>query len=101
MKKITKFGVLATACMLLMQGCDAKEENYDSLLNPNKPVTLEIWTYYNGTQKAAFDELGSAAPQNGESLIRTSTHLLGMKLGYHRAEHMSRLAARLPGRYNK
>ena len=28
-----------------------------------------------------------AAPQNGESLIR--------------AEHMSRLAARLPGRYNK
>lgn len=28
-----------------------------------------------------------AAPQNGESLIRTSTHLLGMKLGYHRAEH--------------
>ena len=51
--------------------------------------------------KAAFDELGSAAPQNGESLIRTSTHLLGMKLGYHRAEHMSRLAARLPGRYNK
>ena len=57
MKKITKFGVLATACMLLMQGCGAKEENYDSLLNPNKPVTLEIWTYYNGTQKAAFDEL--------------------------------------------
>ena len=46
MKKITKFGVLATACMLLMQGCGAKEENYDSLLNPNKPVTLEIWTYY-------------------------------------------------------
>ena len=42
-----------------------------------------------------------AAPQNGESLIRTSTHLLGMKLGYHRGEHMSRLAARLPGRYNK
>lgn len=42
-----------------------------------------------------------AAPQNGESLIRTSTHLLGMKLGYHRAEHMSRLAARLLGRYNK
>ena len=57
MKKITKFGVFATACMLLMQGCGAKEENYDSLLNPNKPVTLEIWTYYNGTQKAAFDEL--------------------------------------------
>ena len=42
MKKITKFGVLATACMLLMQGCDAKEENYDSLLNPNMELTSTI-----------------------------------------------------------
>ncbi|MFR0979403.1 MAG: hypothetical protein ACLSFJ_08135 [Holdemania filiformis] len=65
MKKITKFGVLATACMLLMQGCGAKEENYDSLLNPNKPVTLEIWTYYNGTQKAAFDELVTEFNETG------------------------------------
>lgn len=57
MKKITKLGVLAAAAMLMMQGCAAEKENYDKLLDPNKPVTLEIWTYYNGTQKAAFDEL--------------------------------------------
>ena len=57
MKKITKLGVLAAAAMLMMQGCAAEKENYDTLLDPNKPVTLEIWTYYNGTQKAAFDEL--------------------------------------------
>ena len=49
--------MIAMAAMLMMQGCGAKQENYDRLLDPNKPITLEIWTYYNGTQKAAFDGL--------------------------------------------
>ena len=57
MKIKTKFSMIAMAAMLMMQGCGAKQENYDRLLDPNKPITLEIWTYYNGTQKAAFDGL--------------------------------------------
>ena len=57
MKIQTKFSMIAMAAMLMMQGCGAKQENYDRLLDPNKPITLEIWTYYNGTQKAAFDGL--------------------------------------------
>ena len=52
MKKITRLGVLAAAAMLMMQGCAAEKENYDKLLDPNKPVTLEIWTYYNGTAES-------------------------------------------------
>ena len=57
MKIQTKFSMIAMAAMLMMQGCGAKQENYDRLLDPNKLITLEIWTYYNGTQKAAFDGL--------------------------------------------
>ena len=26
-------------------------------LNPNKPVSLTVWHYYNGAQQAAFDSL--------------------------------------------
>ena len=26
-------------------------------LNPNKPVSLTVWHYYNGAQQAAFDQL--------------------------------------------
>ena len=41
MKIQTKFSMIAMAAMLMMQGCGAKQENYDRLLDPNKLITLE------------------------------------------------------------
>lgn len=32
----------------------------DDLLNPDKPITVTVWHYYNGTTKASFDELVNA-----------------------------------------
>lgn len=32
----------------------------DDLLNPDKPITITVWHYYNGTTKASFDELVNA-----------------------------------------
>lgn len=43
-----------------IMGCTAgAAENYDNggLLNPEKPVKLTIWHYYNGAHQAAFDKL--------------------------------------------
>lgn len=47
----------ALAVLLGIGGCSGNTNNNEKLLNPKKPVTLEIWHYYNGQQKAAFDEL--------------------------------------------
>lgn len=49
---------LAAVCMLLLsatvlQGCSANDHGLD----PDKPITLTLWHYYNGSQKQAFDEL--------------------------------------------
>lgn len=54
MKKCAlKKAVCLLCCLgLIMTGCTK-----DRLLNPKKPVALEIWHYYNGPQKIAFDEL--------------------------------------------
>ena len=41
-------------------GCtSAKEKKKEVRLNPDNPVTLTVWHYYNGAQQAAFDELVS------------------------------------------
>lgn len=47
--------ILAVVCafMLVVSGCTK------SPLNPKNPVSIEIWHYYNGAQKIAFDNLVS------------------------------------------
>lgn len=42
------------ACLLA--GCQQQNKR-DKLLDPDNPVTLEIWHYYNDLQQLAFDEL--------------------------------------------
>ncbi len=46
-------GVLFLAVMGVLSGCG----NEKNPLNPDDPVSLTIWHYYNGTQQAAFDTL--------------------------------------------
>lgn len=43
---------LAAVMCLYATGCGEK-----SLLDPKNPVTIEVWTYYNGDQLTAFDSL--------------------------------------------
>ena len=50
-KRITALCLVVAACFLF-SGCGTK-----SPLDPKKPVTIEIWTYYNGDQLTAFDGL--------------------------------------------
>lgn len=50
-KRITAACLTATMC-LHVTGCGEK-----SLLDPKNPVTIEVWTYYNGDQLTAFDSL--------------------------------------------
>lgn len=52
----------ALVCMLslsLLTGCNARkaEKNPPVKLDPNNPVSLTVWHYYNGAQQAAFDQL--------------------------------------------
>ena len=51
-------GVLAFSVIVsALSGCDEskKENNYG--LNPNVPVTITIWHYYNGVQQTGFDNM--------------------------------------------
>lgn len=47
--------VLTAGCLSL-SGCDSSPEKKFGL-DPKNPVSLEIWHYYNGPQKQAFDDL--------------------------------------------
>ena len=46
---------LVLVFLLCCSGC-GNSQNLDSLLNPKEPVSIEIWHYYNGPQKIAFDK---------------------------------------------
>ena len=50
--KTVKYVCLTTAVAVLMTGCGKKDP-----LDPNDPVSLTVWHYYNGSQQAAFDSL--------------------------------------------
>ncbi|MDE6606525.1 MAG: extracellular solute-binding protein [Lachnospiraceae bacterium] len=50
-KRIMSFCLAAAMCFMV-SGCGEK-----SLLDPKDPVTIEVWTYYNGDQLTAFDSL--------------------------------------------
>ena len=65
MKRVYKAAVcLITAAILcLTAGCSSAEEKTkekESLLDPKKPVSIEVWHYYNGAQQDAFNELVAA-----------------------------------------
>jgi multiple sugar transport system substrate-binding protein len=44
--------------MVMMTGC-ADEKQGDQLLNPDKPIIVTMWHYYNSSSKEAFDRLVS------------------------------------------
>ena len=48
--------IAGTMMLSLLTGCGAKQEE-PVKLDPNNPVSLTIWHYYNGGQQAAFDQL--------------------------------------------
>ncbi|MEG2799195.1 MAG: extracellular solute-binding protein [Erysipelotrichaceae bacterium] len=50
MKKIIS---LIIVCILILSGCSNNQEDYG--LNPDKPVEISIWHYYNGTQNNKFN----------------------------------------------
>ena len=52
---------IALAGALALAGCSgtptSSEEPAASVLDPSDPVQIELWTYYNGTQQQAFEDL--------------------------------------------
>ena len=50
-----KVSVAVIGTMLLFTGC--AQDSQSNKLNPKEPVSVEIWHYYNGPQKLAFDSL--------------------------------------------
>ena len=49
--------VAAAAAAMLLGGCGSKNK---VKLDPDNPVTITIWHYYNGAQQTAFDSLVKA-----------------------------------------
>lgn len=56
MKKRLKPLLCLLLSVCLLAGCQ-QQNKHEKLLDPDEPVTLEIWHYYNGPQQLAFDEL--------------------------------------------
>ncbi|MEF9920110.1 MAG: extracellular solute-binding protein [Erysipelotrichaceae bacterium] len=52
MKKII---CLIIVCVLILSGCSSNSNHYG--LNPDKPVEISIWHYYNGTQNNKFNAM--------------------------------------------
>ena len=52
--KLRKYlvGVICVAMLVLLCGCAPK-----SNLDPDSPLTINIWHYYNGKQEKAFNKL--------------------------------------------
>ena len=46
-------------CAAMLAGCagQPKKDGTASLLDPEKPLTITVWNYYNGQQLAAFNEI--------------------------------------------
>ncbi len=54
--KLTTKLLALTAAAGLLSGCAG---GYEGLLDPNDPVTVTVWHYYNGVQQTQFDEMVS------------------------------------------
>lgn len=50
-------GVVLTGCMGILSGCGKTDGAKTVKLDPDHPVSLTIWHYYNGARQATFDEL--------------------------------------------
>lgn len=58
MKKKVLMGVLALSMFAAtMTGCGSSSDKKGVKLDPDNPVSLTVWHYYNGMQQAAFDTL--------------------------------------------
>lgn len=59
-KKMYKYLLITTAALLLIleSGC-ANGDDVNNHLNPEEPVMITVWNYYNGETKSAFDSLVS------------------------------------------
>lgn len=56
MKKRIALLLLAVMLISLFSGC-ASGEKQTNLLDPKSPVSITVWTYYNGAQLDAFNLL--------------------------------------------
>ena len=57
MKKKIFAGMAVAAALLALTGCSSQKTGVKEVkLNPDSPVSLTIWHYYNGMQQAIFDE---------------------------------------------
>lgn len=57
-KRVTAIWLCIALLVMTTSGCGAKTETGKSVkLDPDNPVSLTIWHYYNGTQQATFDDL--------------------------------------------
>lgn len=52
---LCRAAALVLAAGLVATGCGKKEDTHG--LNPQEPVAISVWHYYNGSQKIAFDSL--------------------------------------------
>lgn len=59
LKRVMTAGLAATVLFGLLTACAPAPSNGLSLpkLDPNNPISIEIWHYYNGPQKTAFDDM--------------------------------------------
>ncbi len=57
MKKRIIAGMAVAAALLALTGCSSQRTGVKEVkLNPDSPVSLTIWHYYNGMQQVIFDE---------------------------------------------
>lgn len=58
-KTISLFILVGLAfCLLLSSsGCELVKKDGKNVLNPDKPITINIWHHYNGNNKRVFDDL--------------------------------------------
>ena len=54
-RKTGFFLCLIITLMMMLSGCGSKDDA--DLLDPNDPVSVTLWHYYNGNNKEKFDEL--------------------------------------------
>lgn len=59
-KKIVTFLMAAVLLLGVLTGCRSDTKNVEVVkLDPNNPIAITVWHYYNGAQQAAFDRLVS------------------------------------------
>ena len=58
-KLLIVFIIIILAMIFGMSGCTKSTVSNEDLLDPNKPITITVWHYYNGNIKNEFDALVS------------------------------------------